>query len=558
MQQGAFMRHAPNAPVLAPRGPELHTRGWPQETAYRLLMNNLEVAEDWRRLIVYGGRGKAARDWESYYRIVEMLETLEGDETLIVQSGKPVAIWRTHEWAPRVLISNAMLVPHWSTLEHFNELEARGLMMYGQMTAGSWCNIGSQGIVQGTYETFATLARMKFGGTLEGRMTITGGLGMFSGIMPHCITLNGGVSIGVEIDPDRIARRLDLGFVHEVARDAEDALNRARTCAAKGEARAIALRGNMSEVLNGYLERDVAFDIVTDQTSAHDMLEGYVPGGMTLAEALDLRHSDPARYIELARDTAVRQVRAMVEYQRRGAMVFDYGNNIRQEAYNHGYKDAFAFPGFVEAFIRPLFCVGRGPFRWICLSGEESDLRKSEQAALEEFADDEVFSNWVRLASKHQPIEGLPARLGYLGYGQRARFGRILNDMVRSGELAGPVAMSRDHLDTGSVASPNRETEGMADGSDAVADWPILNALLNTACGATTVAVHNGGGVGIGYATHAGLVVLADGTDLAERKIERCLTVDPGMGIVRHADAGYELAKDAARRHELRMPMLGA
>ena len=552
------MRHAPNAPVRAPRGLDLHTKGWPQETAYRLLMNNLEVAEDWRRLIVYGGRGKAARDWESYYRIVEILETLEGDETLVVQSGKPVAIWPTHEWAPRVLISNAMLVPHWSTLEHFNELEAKGLMMYGQMTAGSWCNIGSQGIVQGTYETFATLAKMKFGGTLKGRVTITGGLGMFSGIMPHCITLNGGVSIGVEIDPDRIARRLELGFVHEVADDAADALARARGHAARGEARAIAVEGNMSDVLNGYLEQDVAFDIVTDQTSAHDMLEGYVPGGMTLAEALDLRRKDPATYIERARSTAVRQVRAMVEYQRRGAMVFDYGNNIRQEAYNHGYKDAFAFPGFVEAFIRPLFCVGRGPFRWICLSGEESDLRKTEEVALDEFGDDEVFANWVRLASEHQPIEGLPARLGYLGYGQRARFGKLLNDMVRSGELAGPVAMSRDHLDTGSVASPNRETEGMMDGSDAVADWPILNALLNTACGATYVAVHNGGGVGIGYATPAGLVVLADGTDMAERKIERCLTVDPGMGIVRHADAGYDLAKDAARRHGLRMPMLEA
>ena len=550
------MRHAPNAPVRAPRGLDLNTKGWPQETAYRLLMNNLEVAEDWRRLIVYGGRGKAARDWESYYRIVEILETLEDDETLVVQSGKPVAIWQTHEWAPRVLISNAMLVPHWSTLEHFNELEARGLMMYGQMTAGSWCNIGSQGIVQGTYETFATLAKMKFGGTLAGRVTITGGLGMFSGIMPHCITLNGGVSIGVEIDPDRIARRLELGFIHEVADSADDALERARSHAARGEARAIALEGNMSDVLNGYLEQDVAFDIVTDQTSAHDMLEGYVPGGMTLAEALDLRRTDPTAYIERARDTAVRQVRAMVAYQRRGAMVFDYGNNIRQEAYNHGYKDAFAFPGFVEAFIRPLFCVGRGPFRWICLSGEESDLRKTEEAALDEFGDDEVFANWVRLASEYQPIEGLPARLGYLGYGQRARFGRILNDMVRSGDLAGPVAMSRDHLDTGSVASPNRETEGMKDGSDAVADWPILNALLNTACGATYVAVYNGGGVGIGYATHAGLVVLADGTDLAERKIERCLTVDPGMGIVRHADAGYDLAKDAARRHRLRMPML--
>ncbi|MDE0057442.1 MAG: urocanate hydratase [Defluviicoccus sp.] len=551
------MRPAPNAPVRAPRGTELHTKGWPQEAAYRLLMNNLEVAEDWRRLIVYGGRGKAARDWESYYRIVETLEELDSDETLVVQSGKPVAVWRTHEWAPRVLISNAMLVPYWSTLEHFNELEAKGLTMYGQMTAGSWCNIGSQGIVQGTYETFATAAKMKFGGTLKGRITVTGGLGMFSGIMPHCIRLNGGVSIAVEIDPERIQRRVELGFVDEMLTDPDEAYRLARHCAERGEARAIAVLGNMSDVLGDFLEKGTHFDIVTDQTSAHDMLEGYVPGGMSLAEALDLRKSAPDEYIGLARASAVRQVRAMVEYQRRGALVFDYGNNIRQEAYNAGYKDAFAFPGFVEAFIRPLFCVGRGPFRWICLSGEESDLRKTEQVALSEFADDEVFANWVRLASEHQPIEGLPARLGYLGFGQRARFGKLLNDMVRSGELAGPVAMSRDHLDTGSVASPNRETERMKDGSDAVADWPILNAMLNVACGATYVAVHNGGGVGVGYATHAGLVMVADGTDLAERKIERCLTVDPGSGVVRHADAGYETAIELARSAGIRMPMLG-
>ena len=550
------MRNAPNEPIRAPRGPELHTKGWPQETAYRLLMNNLEVAENWRELVVYGGRGKAARNWDSYFAIVDCLTKLEGDETLIVQSGKPVAVWKTHEWAPRVLISNAMLVPFWSTLEHFNELDRKGLMMYGQMTAGSWCNIGSQGIVQGTYETFATIAKMKFGGTLKGRISLTGGLGMFSGIMPHCITLNGGVSIGVEIDPDRIKRRIDLGFVHETAENPDDAYRRATDYAKRGEARAIAVQGNSASVFEYYLKKDSHFDIVTDQTSAHDMLEGYVPADLTLGEALSLRRNDPDEYIRRARASAVRQVKAMVGYQKRGAMVFDYGNNIRQEAYNSGYEEAFAFPGFVEAFLRPLFCEGRGPFRWICLSGEESDLRKTEQAALREFADDEVFASWIKIASEHQPIEGLPARLGYLGYGQRATFGKILNEMVRSSDLKGPVAISRDHLDTGSVASPNRETERMKDGSDAVADWPILNALLNTACGATYVAVHNGGGVGIGYSTHAGLVVLADGTDLAEKKIERCLTVDPGMGVVRHADAGYDLAIKTARDKGIRMPML--
>jgi urocanate hydratase len=449
-----------------------------------------------------------------------------------------------------------MLVPFWSTLEHFNELEAKGLTMYGKMTAGSWCNIGSQGIVQGTFETFATIAKQQFGGTLKGRIAITGGLGMFSGIMPHCITLNGGVSIGVEVDPERIKRRVELGFVHEVVEDPDEAYRRAKDYASRGEAKAIALLGNIASVLEHYVGKDAHFDIVTDQSSAHDMLQGYVPADMSFGQALVLRKENPQRYIELARATAVRQVKAMVEYQRRGAIVFDYGNNVRQEAFNNGFKDAFAFPGFVEAFIRPLFCEGRGPFRWICLSGEESDLRKTEAAALREFSEDRVFADWIKLASKHQPIEGLPARLGYLGYGQRAHFGKVLNEMVRSGELAGPVAISRDHLDCGSVASPNRETERMLDGSDAVADWPILNALLNTACGATYVAVHNGGGVGIGYSTHSGIVVLADGTDLAAQKIERCLTVDPGMGVVRHADAGYPIAQNVAKKTGIKMPML--
>ena len=550
------MRPPPNEPICAPRGTGITCKGWPQETALRLLMNNLEVAENWRELVVYGGRGKAVRNWDCYYKSVEALHSLEEDETLVMQSGKPVAIWKTHTWAPRVLFSNAMLVPAWSTEEHFNELEAKGLTMYGQMTAGSWINIGSQGIVQGTYETFSTIATMNFGGTLKGRLALTGGLGMFSGIMPHCITLNHGVSIGVEIDPDRIARRKELGFVHEVTEDPEVALKLALEAKDKGEAKSIALLGNAAEVISYYLERDVHFDIVTDQTSAHDMLGGYVPAGLTMPQALKLRSDDPEEYIRRAKETVVRHVRAMVAYKKKGAVVFDYGNNVRQQAYNAGYKEAFEFPGFVDAFIRPLFCEGRGPFRWILLSGEEEDLRKTEEAARREFPDDHVFINWLELAARYQPIEGLPARLGYLGYGQRARFGKVLNDMVRKGELTAPVAIGRDHLDCGSVASPNRETEGMRDGSDAIADWPILNALLNTACGATTVAVHNGGGVGIGYATHAGLVVLADGTDEAEKKIEACLTVDPGMGVVRHADAGYEAAIKCAKDSDIRMPML--
>ncbi len=550
------MRHAPNEPIRAPRGTTISCKGWPQETALRLLMNNLEVAENWKELIVYGGRGKAARDWESYYKIVDCLRALERDETLVVQSGKPVAVWRTHVWAPRVLISNAMLVPHWSTQEHFDELERKGLIMYGQMTAGSWCNIGSQGIVQGTYETFATIATLHFGGSLKGRLAITGGLGMFSGIMPHCIRLNGGTSIAVEIDPDRIKRRVGLKFIDEVTTDPDDALRRALAAKQRGEAKAIALEGNIATMLEYYLNKGVGFDIVTDQSSAHDLLGGYVPADLTIGEALELRAKDPTEYVRRARETTVRQVKAMVAYKKKGAVVFDYGNNIRQQALNAGYKEAFSFPGFVDAFLRPLFCEGRGPFRWICLSGEESDLRKTEEAVFREFPDDKVFTNWVRIAAKYQPLEGLPARLGYLGYGQRAHFGRVLNDMVGKGVLRGPVAISRDHLDTGSVASPNRETERMRDGSDAIADWPILNALLNTACGATYVAVHNGGGVGIGYATHAGLVVLADGTEEAEQKLERVLTVDPGIGVVRHADAGYPLAIETAKAKAIRMPML--
>jgi urocanate hydratase len=550
------MLTSPKEKILAPRGLKLSCEGWPQETALRLLMNNLEVAEKPEELIVYGGRGQAARNWDCYYRIIEILKKLKDDETLIIQSGKPVAVFRTHEWAPRVLFSNGMLVPAWSTAEHFDYLYEKGLIMFGQMTAGSWINIGSQGIVQGTYETFAAIAKLHFEGTLEGKLTLTGGLGMFSGIMPYCISMNGGVSIAVEIDPRRIDRRVELGFVDEVADDNDDALKRASEYQKKGIARSIAVLGNAADVFEYYLEKDVPFHVVTDQTSAHDLFGGYVPSGYDIYAAERLRIDNPKRYVKEATETVVRHVKAMDGFVKKGVMVFDYGNNIRQQAFNAGFKDAFSFPGFVKAFLRPLFCEGRGPFRWVCLSGDEEDLRKTEKAALREFPDDPVFSKWIKIASEKQPIEGLPARLGYLGYGQRAHFGSVLNDMVRTGELKAPVAIGRDHLDTGSVASPNRETEGMLDETDAVADWPILNSLLNTACGATTVAVHNGGGVGIGYATHAGLVVLADGTDLAEQKINRALTADPGIGVVRHADAGYDLAIKTAMDRGINMPML--
>lgn len=551
------MKTAPKQKIKAPHGTELTCKGWPQETALRLLMNNLDVAEKPEELIVYGGRGQAARNWDCYYEILDVLRSLEGDETLVMQSGKPVAVFQTTEWAPRVLFSNGMLVPAWSTAEHFDYLYEKGLIMFGQMTAGSWINIGSQGIVQGTYETFASIAKLHFGGTLKGKLTITGGLGMFSGIMPYCISMNGGVSIGVEIDPRRIERRVELGFIDEVAENRDDAINRARKYQEQGVPRSIALLDNAADTLEYYNKNNIKIDVVTDQTSAHDLLGGYVPSGYDIYQAENLRKEDPKRYVKEATETVVRHVKAMDAYVKKGVVVFDYGNNIRQQAFNAGFEDAFSFPGFVKAFLRPLFCEGRGPFRWICLSGDEADLRKTEQAALREFADDKVFANWIKIASEKQPIEGLPARLGYLGYGQRAHFGLILNDMVRKGELKAPVAIGRDHLDTGSVASPNRETEGMLDETDAVADWPILNSLLNTACGATTVAVHNGGGVGIGYATHAGLVVLVDGTDLAEQKIKRALTVDPGLGVVRHADAGYELAVKTAKERGINMPMLG-
>ncbi|MFQ5691725.1 MAG: urocanate hydratase [Nitrospinota bacterium] len=551
------MSGPPKEPITAPRGPRIRCKGWPQEAALRCLMNNLEVAEKPEELIVYGGMGKAARNWDCYYAIVEALRQLESDESLLIQSGKPVAVFKTSPWAPRVLISNAMLVPAWSTLDHFLEYDAKGLTMYGQMTAGSWINIGAQGIIQGTYETYGSLARRHFGGSLKGKIVYTGGLGMFSGIMPLAVAMNEGVCLAVEVDSDRVGRRKELGYIDEVHFEPEGALASARRHAESGAARKIALVGNAATILNDLLERDFPLDVVTDQTSAHDPLVGYYPEQIGKEEADALRTREPKKYMELARETMVRHVKAMVAYQKKGAVVFDYGNNLRQEAYNAGYPEAFSYPGFVDAFIRPLFCEGRGPFRWICLSGDAEDLRRTDDAVLREFPEDKLLLRWIEKAREFVPIEGLPARVCYMGYGERDRFARVINRMVRRGELSAPVVFGRDHLDAGSVASPNRETENMKDGSDAIADWPILNALLSTACGATWVAVHNGGGVGIGYSTHAGLAIVADGTDEADEKIARAQICDPGIGVVRHADAGYDLAIETARKHGIRMPLLG-
>ena len=546
------------ASIKAPRGTTISCKSWPQEAVLRCLMNNLEVAEKPDELIVYGGRGKAARDWECYHAIVRTLRTLGDEETLVIQSGKPVAVFPTHAWAPRVVISNAMIVPAWSSAETFWDLEERGLTMFGQMTAGSWINIGAQGIVQGTYETFASIAKLHFGGTLRGRIVLTGGLGMFSGIMPLTVSMNGGVTIAAEIDLRRIERRLQLGYVDVVARNLDDAIRQAREAAQKGEPRAIAVLANAADVFEQVLASSFRPDVVTDQTSAHDLLGGYVPSGLTIEEAEQLRQSDPKEYVRRSKDTVVRHVRAMVAFQKAGCVVFDYGNNIRQQAKNVGLEEAFAFPGFCQAYLRPLFCEGRGPFRWICLSGDAEDLRVLDDAALAEFPKDEVLTGWIALARQRVPIEGLPARVCYMGYGERARFGLVINDLVRRERLRAPVVIGRDHLDTGSVASPNRETEGMLDGSDATADWPVLNFALNTACGATWVSMHNGGGVGVGYATHAGMAIVCDGTAEGDRRLQRVLTVDPGIGVVRHADAGYELAQRTARERGIRMPMLPA
>jgi urocanate hydratase len=524
-----------------------------------MLMNNLdpEVAERPDELIVYGGSGRAARSWPAFDAIVAALQRLDHDETLVVQSGKPVAVFRTHPWAPRVLIANALLVPAWATWDRFRDLEDRGLTMYGQMTAGSWIYIGTQGILQGTYETLAELARRHFGGSLAGRVVVTAGLGGMGGAQPLAVTMNGGIALVVEIDGARIDRRLATGYVDERARDLEQALERIEMCRRDGIARSFALEANAADILPQLVRRGYTPDVVTDQTSAHDALNGYVPNGFTLRDAGALRRANPREYTRHAMAAMAQHVRAMLELKRDGAIVFDYGNNIRAQAETAGVADAFEIPGFVPEYIRPLFCQGKGPFRWAALSGEASDIHATDDLALEMFEHDEALCRWIRLARERVTFQGLPARIFWLGYGDRARFGLALNDLVRRGVVKAPIVIGRDHLDAGSVASPHRETEGMRDGSDAIADWPVLNALLNTASGATWVSVHHGGGVGIGYSIHAGMVVVADGSREADEKLQRVLTCDPGLGVVRHADAGYEDAIDAARRHGIDMPSDG-
>jgi urocanate hydratase len=544
--------------VRAPRGTTRSCKGWPQEAALRMLMNNLDpdVAERPADLVVYGGSGRAARSWEAFEAIVRSLRALDGDETLLVQSGKPVAVFRTHEWAPRVLIANALLVPAWATWKNFRDLEDRGLTMYGQMTAGSWIYIGTQGILQGTYETLAALARRHFGGSLRGRLTVTAGLGGMGGAQPLAVTMNEGVALVVEVDPARIKRRLDTRYLDEATDSLDVALERAAACRRTGEARSIGLEGNAADVIPALVARGIVPDVLTDQTSAHDALSGYVPNGLTLAEAARLRGRSPDEYVRRSMAAMAAHVGAMLELQARGAIAFDYGNNIRAQAEQAGVARAFDIPGFVPEYVRPLFCEGKGPFRWAALSGDPRDIHATDALALEMFAADEPLCRWIRMAAERVAFQGLPARIFWLGYGERARFGRALNDLVRSGRVSAPIVIGRDHLDSGSVASPHRETEGMRDGSDAIADWPVLNALLNTSSGATWVSLHHGGGVGIGYSIHAGMVVVADGTADAAAKLERVLTCDPGLGVARHADAGYPEAIAAARRHHLKIPGL--
>ena len=544
-------------PVRAPRGRELSCRGWQQEAVLRMLMNNLDpdVAEDPDNLVVYGGTGRAARSWAAFDAIVRELRRLADDETLLVQSGKPVGVLRTHEWAPRVLIANSNLVGKWADWEHFRDLERRGLMMYGQMTAGSWIYIGTQGILQGTYETFAELARQQFGGSLRGRVTLTAGLGGMGGAQPLAVTMNEGVCLAIEVDEARARRRLDIGYVDALTADPDEALATARAWAIAGEARSIALVGNAAEVEPAWARAGEAFDIVTDQTSAHDPLGGYVPAEIALADATTLRIAQPDEYIRRSIRSMGDHVRAMLDFLRNGAVVFDYGNNLRAMAVEAGVEDAFDYPGFVPAFIRPQFCEGRGPFRWAALSGDPADILRTDRAILELFPDDAGLRRWIEMAEARVPFQGLPARICWLGYGERAKAGLAFNELVRQGEVGAPIVIGRDHLDSGSVASPNRETEAMLDGSDAVADWPLLNALVNTAAGATWVSIHHGGGVGIGYSQHAGMVVVADGTDLAAQKLERVLTTDPAMGVLRHADAGYERAIKVAEERGVRIPM---
>jgi urocanate hydratase len=545
--------------ITAARGNEISCKGWHQEAALRMLMNNLDpdVAEKPGELIVYGGTGKAARDWRSFDAIVRSLRELENDETLLVQSGKPVGIFRTHEYAPRVLIANANLVGQWSNWDEFHKLERLGLTMYGQMTAGSWIYIGSQGIVQGTFETFAAAAAKHFGGSLDGKLIVSGGMGGMGGAQPLAATMNGACFIGIDVDPDRITKRINTGYCDRIATDLDDALRVVGEARSKGEAVSVGLVGNSADVLQELVRRNIVPDLLTDQTSAHDALNGYVPTGMNLDEAAALRRDNPSEYIRRSMDTMASHVSAMLELKRKGSVTFDYGNNIRAQAKLAGCEDAFEIPGFVPEYIRPLFCQGRGPFRWVALSGNPEDIRKTDNLALELFPDDHVLSRWLGLARERVQFQGLPARICWLGYGERAEFGDAMNDMVRNGKLEAPIVIGRDHLDTGSVASPYRETEGMKDGSDAIADWPLLNALLNTASGASWVSIHNGGGVGIGYSLHSGQVTVADGTEDGARRLNRVLTNDPGIGVARHVDAGYEEARRTADEKRIKIPTSG-
>jgi urocanate hydratase len=543
--------------IRAPRGTQLTCKNWLSEAAYRMIQNNLdpEVAEKPEDLVVYGGRGKAARSWEAFDAILESLRNLEEDETLLVQSGKPVVVFKSHKDAPKVLIANSNLVPHWATWEYFDELAKKGLIMYGQMTAGSWIYIGTQGILQGTYETFGALAKLKGWGSLKGKFVLTAGLGGMGGAQPLAITMNEGVGLIVEVDPERAERRRAIGYVDTVVDNLEEAMTLVEEAKGQQVPKSIGLIGNAADVYGELAGRGVIPDVVTDQTSAHEALF-YVPSGLSVTAADELRTSDPERYKRMAMDSMSKHVRAMLDFQRAGAEVFDYGNNIRQQAYNNGLSDAFEFPGFVPAYIRPLFCEGKGPFRWVALSGEKEDIYATDEAIMELFPEDDHLKRWLKMAREKIPFQGLPARICWLGYGERVKAGLKFNELVASGRVKAPIVIGRDHLDSGSVASPNRETESMKDGSDAISDWAILNALINAVGGATWVSFHHGGGVGMGYSQHAGQVIVADGTREAARRLERVLTTDPGMGVVRHADAGYEIAIETAKRHGIQMPML--
>jgi urocanate hydratase len=544
-------------PVKAPRGTKISCKGWAQEAALRMLNNNLdeEVGEDPKNLVIYGGSGKAARDWQCYHAIVDSLKKLGNDETLLVQSGKPVGIFQTHDYAPRVLIANSNLVPHWATWEKFRQLEKLGLIMFGQMTAGSWIYIGTQGIIQGTFETFASVANTHFGGDLSGKWVLTGGMGGMGGAQPLAGTMSGTTILVVEVDEARINRRVKQGFCDVKVKALDKALKLVKEHTASNEPISIGLVGNCAEIFPEIFRRGMIPDIVTDQTSAHDELNGYIPEGMTVTEAAKLRKKNPADYIRQSYDSMVKHCEAMVRFQKAGSVVFDYGNNLRGQAKKGGLKNAFDFPGFVPAYIRPLFCKGKGPFRWAALSGNPKDIAVTDEVVLKEFKKDEMLVRWIHLAREKVPFQGLPARICWLGYGDRARFGDIINSLVKSKKISAPIVIGRDHLDCGSVASPYRETEDMQDGSDAIADWPLLNGLLNTASGASWVSIHHGGGVGIGNAIHAGQVIVADGTPMMKKRLERVLTNDPGIGIARHADAGYKEAKEFAKEHKIKIPM---